>query len=41
VKKKPDIILVLAIVLSVGVLVSNYTFGKVEPEQVASQVVIR
>ena len=41
VKKKPDLVFVLAIVFSLGALVSSYTFGKIEPEHVASKIVIR
>ena len=40
-KKKPDIILVLAVLFTLGALVSNYTFGTVEPEQAASHIIIR
>ena len=39
--KKPDLLLILAAVFSVGVLVSNYTMGEADPEQVAQGIVIR
>jgi len=40
-KKKPDIMLVLAVIFGLGVLVSSYTQGEISPESVAKQYVIR
>ena len=39
--KKPDFLLVLVAIFSVGVLVSNYTLGGSDPEEVAQQIAIR
>jgi len=40
-KKKPDLLLVLVLVLGLGVLASSYTQGEPDPERVASQFSIR
>jgi hypothetical protein len=40
-KKKPDLLLVLMLVLGLGVLASSYTQGEPDPEMVASQFTIR
>jgi len=40
-KKKPDFLIVLAAVLSLGVLLSSYTMGEADPEQVAAAITIR
>jgi hypothetical protein len=40
-KKKPDLLLVLMLVLGLGVLASTYTQGEPDPEMVASQFSIR
>ena len=40
-KKKPDLLVVLMLVLGLGVLASSYTQGQQDPEMVASQFSIR
>jgi len=40
-KKKPDLLMVLVILVGFGVLTSGYTMGDPDPEAVASQFVIR
>ena len=40
-KKKPDLLVVLVLVLGFGVLASSYTQGQPDPEVVASQFSIR
>lgn len=40
-KRKPDLLLVLMLVLGLGVLASTYTQGEPDPEMVAAQFSIR
>ncbi len=40
-KKKPDLLVVLVLVLGLGVLASTYTQGQPDPEVVAKQFSIR
>ncbi|MGB3621166.1 MAG: hypothetical protein WBA20_07460 [Ketobacter sp.] len=40
-KKKPDLLVVLMLVLGLGVLASSYTQGQPDPEVVAKQFSIR
>lgn len=40
-KSKPDILVVLTIVVGLGVLVSSYGVSDPDPEQVAAQFAIR
>lgn len=40
-KKKPDLLVVLVMVLGLGVVASSYTQGQPDPEVVASQFSIR
>lgn len=40
-RKKPDILLVLVLMFGMGVLVSNYTVGQTDPQEVAKPFVIR
>ena len=40
-KKKPDMLVILAFVLGVGIIASGYTADQPDPEEVASQFIIR
>ena len=40
-RKKPDVFLILAAILSVGMLVSNYTVSEVDPVEIAQTIAIR
>lgn len=40
-KKKPDLLVVLALVFGLGVLVSSYTLGQNDPQSVAQEILIR
>jgi len=37
-KKKPDLLLVLAFVFGFGVLISSYTMGQPDPQRVAAEI---
>lgn len=40
-QKKPDLLVILALVFGLGVLVSSYTLGQNDPQAVAQEIVIR
>jgi hypothetical protein len=40
-RKKPDMLVVLALILGLGIIASGYTADQPDPEQVARQFVIR
>ena len=37
-KKKPDLLIILAFVFGFGVLVSSYTMGQPDPQRVAAEI---
>jgi uncharacterized membrane protein YoaK (UPF0700 family) len=40
-RRKPDILVVLALIFAIGVVVSNYSMGGADPEALASEFAIR
>lgn len=40
-KKKPDMLMILALILGLGIIASGYTADQPDPEKVASQFIIR
>lgn len=40
-KRKPDMLMILALILGLGIIATGYTADKPDPEKVASQFVIR
>lgn len=40
-KKKPDVLVILAFILGLGIIASGYTADQPDPEKVASQFIIR